>query len=140
MKLKLHFVLILLFTTVNSFAQFPVTNGLLASYEFNNNLNDGFGTSNIISSSGSSSFATDRFNNLNSSLFVDRTQHQGYVFSGLNNFVSISFWASFSPTSSSTERVLHLYDLVHGGGFRIEYNRPNGEINFIVAHMYQNLE
>lgn len=131
MKLKLHFVLILLFTTVNSFAQFPVTNGLLASYEFNNNLNDGFGTSNIISSSGSSSFATDRFNNLNSSLFVDRTQHQGYVFSGLNNFVSISFWASFSPTSSSTERVLHLYDLVHGGGFRIEYNRPNGEINFI---------
>tara|TARA_R110002126_G_scaffold282967_1_gene431891 strand:- start:50055 stop:52271 length:2217 start_codon:yes stop_codon:yes gene_type:complete len=131
MKLKLHFLLIFFFTTSILFAQFPVTNGLVANYEFNNNLNDGVANNDMASSSGASSFAADRLNNQNSSLFVDRTQHQGYVFSGVNNAVSISFWASFSPTSASTERLLHLYDLVHGGGFRIEYNRPNGEVNFI---------
>jgi len=131
MKLKLHFLLILVFTTGFVFAQFPVPNGLLASYEFNNNLNDGIGTNNLAASSGNASFAADRSNNQNASLFVNKTAHQANVISGFNNSISISFWASFSPTSSSTERVIQLYDVVHGGGFRIEYNRPGEALNFI---------
>lgn len=131
MKLKLHFLLILVFKTGFVFAQFPVTNGLVTSYEFNNDLNDGTGTNNLAASTGNAYFGADRSNNQNASLYVNKTAHQADVFSGFNNSVSISFWASFLPTSSATERVLQIYDVVHGGGFRIEYNRPGGALNFI---------
>ncbi|MFY7670834.1 LamG-like jellyroll fold domain-containing protein [Tenacibaculum sp. MEBiC06402] len=131
MKLKLHFILLLLFSVTSIHAQFPVTSGLVASYEFNNNLNDGVGNSNGTSGTGSPSFTTDRFGNVNASLFLNKTPHQFYTFSGLNNTMSISFWASFSATSSSTERILQIYDTTHGGGFRLEYNRPNAALNFI---------
>lgn len=128
MKLKVCFLFFALLLTNSINAQIPTAN-LLASYEFNGNLSDGVGSSDL--TGGSVSFVTDRLNDPSAAIDVNRTRLQGYTYMGTNNQISISFWAAFNPTSSSTERVLQVFD-TNGGGFRFEYNRPNGFIEFAV--------
>jgi hypothetical protein len=129
MKLKVCFLFFALLSLSSINAQVP-TNGLVASYQLDGDLTDGVGTSHL-QTPFTVFYQPDRFGNSGSALNVNRTKFEGYTFTGINNTLSISFWASFNTTSSSAERILQIYD-ANGGGFRVVYNRPGGALEYNV--------
>lgn len=128
MKLKLCLLLFVSLLMSNIQAQIP-TNNLLASYEFNGDLSDGIGSSDL--TGGSVPFIADRLGNANAAINVNTTQLLGYNYTGTINQMTIGFWAAFNPTSPSTERVFQFYDS-SGDGFRFEYDRVNGLMTMTV--------
>lgn len=128
MKIKLCLLLLFSLLMSNIQAQIP-TNNLLASYEFNGDLSDGIGSSDL--TGGSVPFIADRLGNANAAINVNTTQLLGYNYTGTINQMTIGFWAAFNPTSPSTERVFQFYDS-SGDGFRFEYDRVNGLMTMTV--------
>ena len=126
-KLLLTFALSIIY--FSSYAQIP-SNDLIASYNFENTLNDNTGSADLTATSSTAfQYFTDRIGRSGNALFVDGRKLTGYTFTGTNSDVTISFWAALNSTASGSERIVQFYDAT-GGGFRVEYDRtissPNG--------------
>ncbi len=126
MKIKL-FTTLLIMLTCKLFAQIP-TNDLVASYEFNGNLNSSVPSTLSLNnnSNGTVSYGLDRFGST-TRLNVNRQQLSGYNFTGTNNTVSISFWVGLTGINSE-QRVLQFFD-PNGNGLRVDYDPGRSSIH-----------
>lgn len=118
MKSKL-FLLTFLLSQV-SFGQIPTdavakytfTNGSLVNVADagNGDLTGGAVPANLL--------RTDRFNVANNAIRCEQIRRNGYVFTGVTNELSISFWIRGGAPTSGAQRVLHAFDS-SGDGFTI---------------------
>ena len=115
---KIYFLAMLFIPSI-AFAQIP-TNGLVAGYEFRQNLNDRLGGIDLLKiTNGVFSYGVDRFRG-NTRLNVNRQQFRGYSFTGTNNTMSISFWVGLTGITNG-QRILQFFD-PSGHGVRLVYN------------------
>ena len=116
MKTKLFFISIF-FTTIifsqmpqDAVAKYTFTNGSLVNVidPGNGDLTGGVVPSNLLK--------VDRFNVANNAIRSQAITRNGYVFTGITNEISISFWVQGSAPSSGSQRIFHVFDS-SGDGF-----------------------